>query len=255
MKNAYFLVLSGALFAYNAAHAQVVTTPVEPPSVAQVPQEQPPVAAQPPAATSQPQAAASTSPATESRRDEVRAMEVFLMGALQKGAQDLARQLRVNEPNSAFVTGTGRARGFLLEGYGMFFDVDVPGMKQSVIWSAQMLQLEQDRQSYARFLATAAPDDPRRKFVEERLRNVQVLMARRRDRCGGRGGPDRAAAARLVVCHADSAGTFVPRPGAARSERAVHGLGEERDHRRHAASQRVPQDPRQRMADRGGERQ
>jgi hypothetical protein len=177
MKNAYFLVLSGALFAYNAAHAQVVTTPVEPPSVAQVPQEQPPVAAQPPAATSQPQAAASTSPATESRRDEVRAMEVFLMGALQKGAQDLARQLRVNEPNSAFVTGTGRARGFVLEGYGMFFDVDVPGMKQSVIWSAQMLQLEQDRQSYARFLATAAPDDPRRKFVEERLRNVQVLMA------------------------------------------------------------------------------
>ena len=130
---------------------------------------QPPVTAAPPAA-------AAPAPASESRRDEVRAMEVFLMQALQKGAQQLARQLRMSEPNSAFVTGTGRARGFVLEGYGMFFDVDVPGMKQSVVWSAQMLQLAQDRQNYLRFLATSAPDDARRKFVGEQLRQIERLM-------------------------------------------------------------------------------
>jgi hypothetical protein len=143
-------------------------------SAAQPPQNPSP-AASPATAAPPPPAAPPAAPA-ESRRDEVRAMEVFLMQALQKGAQDLARQLRMNEPNSAFVTGTGRARGFVLEGYGMFFDVDVPGMKQSVVWSAQMLQLAQDRQNYLRFLASAAPDDPRRKFVDEQLKGVERLM-------------------------------------------------------------------------------
>lgn len=103
-------------------------------------------------------------------------MEVLLTEALQKGAQDLARQLKVSEPNSAFVTGTGRARGFILDGHGIFFDVDVPGMRQSVIWSAQMLELEQQRQSILRFLNGSAPDDPRRKMAEASLRLIERQM-------------------------------------------------------------------------------
>ena len=103
-------------------------------------------------------------------------MEVLLTQALQTGAQDLARQLKVSQPNSAFVTGTGRARGFILDGHGIFFDVDVPGMRQSVVWSAQMLDLEQQRQDLMRFLATSSPDDPRRKMVEASLRQIARLM-------------------------------------------------------------------------------
>lgn len=103
-------------------------------------------------------------------------MEVLLTEALQKGAQDLARQLKVSEPNSAFVTGTGRARGFILDGHGIFFDVDVPGMRQSVVWSAQMLELEQQRQDILRFLAGSAPDDPRRKMAEATLRLIARQM-------------------------------------------------------------------------------
>ena len=72
-------------------------------------------------------------------------MEVLLTQALQNGAQDLARQLKMTDPNSMFVTGTGRARGFILDGHGIFFDVDVPEMRQSVVWSTQMLELEQQR--------------------------------------------------------------------------------------------------------------
>ena len=103
-------------------------------------------------------------------------MEVLLTQALQTGAQDLARQLKVVDPNSAFVTGTGRARGFILDGHGVFFDVDVPEMRQSVIWSAQMLELEQTRRDYTRFLNTSSPDDPRRKMVEASLRQIVRQM-------------------------------------------------------------------------------
>ncbi len=37
-----------------------------------------------------------------------------------------------------------RARGFVLDGYGVFFDVEIPDMNQSVIWS--MMNVQRDRQ-------------------------------------------------------------------------------------------------------------
>jgi hypothetical protein len=113
----------------------------------------------------------------DSRRDDIRMMESVLTQALQKGAQDLARMLRVNQPNSAFVTGTGRARGFILEGYGMFFDVDVPGMRQSVVWSEQMVQLIQDKERALQDLARLRPDDPLRKLAEIQYRQIERLIA------------------------------------------------------------------------------
>jgi hypothetical protein len=103
-------------------------------------------------------------------------MEALLLQALQNGAQHLARQLKVSQPNSAFVTGTGRARGFILDGHGVFFDVDVPGMRQSVVWSAQMLELEQTRRDRLRFLAESSPNDPRRKLAEADLQQIARMM-------------------------------------------------------------------------------
>lgn len=146
------------------AHAQVVTAPVEP--AAAVPQNAAPAAPQPAAR-----------PASDTRREDIRVMELALTQALQKGAQDLARQLRVSEPGSMFVTGNGRARGFVLEGYGMFFDVDVPGMKQSVVWSAQMVQLMQDRERFAQVVGNTRPDDPIHRIAEQQLRATDRLIA------------------------------------------------------------------------------
>lgn len=114
-------------------------------------------------------------PSVDPRRDDIRMMESVLTQALQKGAQDLARQLKVSEPNSAFVTSTGRARGFALDGYGMFFDVDVPGMKQSVVWSAQMLELAQQRVQLRQFLAEN-PTHPARRLAEANLRQIERMM-------------------------------------------------------------------------------
>jgi hypothetical protein len=120
---------------------------------------------------------AATRPAPDPRRDDIRVMETVLTKALQNGAEDLARKLKVSEPNSAFVTGTGRARGFVLDGFGIFFDVDVPGMKQSVVWSAQMIELAQQRENVRRFLERSRPDDPLRRVAEAQLRQIDRLMA------------------------------------------------------------------------------
>ena len=105
-------------------------------------------------------------------RDDIRQMESLLTNALQKGAQDLAQRMQVNEPGSRFVTGTGRARGFALEGYGIFFDVDVPGMKQSLVWSAELLQQMQQVDRLRQYIA-AAPDGRDRDFAIATLARLE----------------------------------------------------------------------------------
>jgi hypothetical protein len=151
----------------TVAHTQELSPPQNPPPAA------PPAAAPAPA----PASPSGARQAPDPRRRDIAMMEGVLTKALQQGAQDLAQQLKLREPNSAFVTGTGRARGIILDGYGVFFHVDVPGMRQSVIWSAQMLVLEQQRQSAEQFLRTSSPDHPLRKFAVMELRQIERLMA------------------------------------------------------------------------------
>jgi hypothetical protein len=42
------------------------------------------------------------------------------------------------------LTGTARARGFLLEGYGAFFDVEIPALRESVAWTIRTMAMESD---------------------------------------------------------------------------------------------------------------
>ena len=37
------------------------------------------------------------------------------------------------------IGGVARAKGFLLDGYGVFFDVDVPALRRSVAWSFRQM--------------------------------------------------------------------------------------------------------------------
>jgi hypothetical protein len=158
------LVAAGVLAACTAVQAQV--TPVVP-----APAEPSPAASQ-----AVPPPAPAPAPAERASRQDIRSMEVLLTQALQNGAQALAKQLKGNQPNSAFVTGTGRARGFILDGHGLFFDVDVPEMRQSMVWTAQMLELDQQRRDLMQFLASARPDDPRRGLAEANLRQIARQM-------------------------------------------------------------------------------
>jgi hypothetical protein len=115
-----------------------------------------------------------TPPAVDSRRDDIRMVESVLVKALRNGADNLARQLQMSEPGSTFVAGEGRARGFALDGYGFFFDVDVPGMRASVVWSAQMLSLAQQRERLKQYIETR-PDGPGRVFAQGELARLEQL--------------------------------------------------------------------------------
>jgi hypothetical protein len=133
----------------------------------------------PPAAPAQVQtvpgmpAAPAVSPSPAQRRRDVKIMEGILANAVKAGAEDLSRRMQIAEPGSLFVTGTARARGIALDGYGVFFDVDVPMMRQSVLWTTRQL-IEQDfRTKLQQFIATA-PNPEARRLAEQRLRALNA---------------------------------------------------------------------------------
>ena len=64
--------------------------------------------------------------AQSKRRYQVRVMEGALVGAVTHGAGQVSRQLQPVGQNLLFLSGAARARGFALDGYGLFFDVEIP---------------------------------------------------------------------------------------------------------------------------------
>ena len=81
-------------------------------------------------------------------------MEGVLVQAVRLGAEEVSTVMERFEPAGVTVlSGVPRARGFVLDGYGVFFDVEIPDMNQSVIWS--MMNVQRDRQvgERARFAA------------------------------------------------------------------------------------------------------
>jgi hypothetical protein len=79
---------------------------------------------------------------SRSEADQVRArqkismMESVLESAVANGADSLIRAVRVVMPPDALVlTGAPSARGFRLDGFGVFFDVEVPIVRPTMAWT------------------------------------------------------------------------------------------------------------------------
>jgi hypothetical protein len=142
-----------------------------------VPEQNAPAASAP--APSVPAQNAATPSAPEGRRHSIRMMEAILSRAVLTGAEHLAEQLGSGNPNVSFFTGQARARGFALDGYGVFFHVEIPEMQQSVVWS--VTTLERDAQ-IAKTLDTlkrivdGIPDGVPKIQGEQALKTVQVLV-------------------------------------------------------------------------------
>jgi len=76
-------------------------------------------------------------------RHHIYVMEGALARAVDYGAKQLNREILAVMPGVFMLEGEARARGVHLDGYGVFFDVRVPMMRQSMVWSLRMM-LEQD---------------------------------------------------------------------------------------------------------------
>ena len=98
-------------------------------------------------------------PAPENRRHSVRMMEAVLSRAVLGGAEQLAEQLGNGSPNMSFFTGQARAHGFVLDGYGVFFHVEIPEMQQSLVMSVTTLERDRGGRRHA---GVAAPRGRRR---------------------------------------------------------------------------------------------
>jgi len=112
------------------------------------------------------------------RRNQIQMMEGVLTRAVRSGAEDLARRIQSRDPSLMLFTGQARARGFVLEGYGIFFDVEIPALRPTVLWAARTLErdltISSALESLAQALA-AVPEGPTRVRAEQALKHVQQL--------------------------------------------------------------------------------
>jgi hypothetical protein len=116
-------------------------------------------------------------PGAADRRDDIKMLEAVFTTAVKNGADKLALQMQSSDPGSLFVTGPGRTRGFDLQGYGVFFDVDVPMMRQSVLWSTRQLTQQDTRAQLENYVATLPPG-PARDLAARELRRMQQMGQR-----------------------------------------------------------------------------
>ena len=77
-------------------------------------------------------------------RHHIYVMEGALARAVDYGAKQLNREILSVMPGVFMLEGEARARGVQLEGYGVFFDVRVPMMRQSMVWSLRMMMDQND---------------------------------------------------------------------------------------------------------------
>jgi hypothetical protein len=101
-------------------------------------------------------AAQGRDPDAQKRRNHVRIMEGVLVQAVRLGAEEVSKELAKFEPTGVTVlSGMPRARGFMLDGHGIFFDVEIPDMNQSVVWSVMVVQRERQVGNALETLRTA----------------------------------------------------------------------------------------------------
>ena len=116
----------------------------------------------------------------EQLRHQIYLMEGALARAVTAGASRLNAEFRAVMPDMIVVAGESNARGFHLGDYGVFFDVEVPVLRQSMMWSLRAM-LDQDDQGAAEALAAlrtlvSSTTGPERVTAENALRRLEAQI-------------------------------------------------------------------------------
>jgi hypothetical protein len=113
-------------------------------------------------------------------RRHIYTMEGALSRAVAFGAQRLNREVRSMMPEMIALSGEPQARGVYLDGYGVFFDVGVPVLHQSMFWSLRTM-LGQDQRSLSEALNVLKRqakelDGPRRAATENAIARLELQI-------------------------------------------------------------------------------
>ena len=135
-----------------------------------------PALAQPPLAS-----APGSEPAELGERvQRVRLMERALEDAVTRGVRIVEQQLPP-VPGVLYFAGPVRVRGFELQDYGVFFDVEYPVVRRSILWSMNTLQLNSGMptifQDLRRRLQTM-PEGPGQLAFEQILSEMEAELQR-----------------------------------------------------------------------------
>lgn len=110
-------------------------------------------------------------------QDNLRLQIAAMEGVLATAVHEIhGRQLEKVAPGLFQFDGAIRARGFHLDGYGVFFDVDLPPLPRAAVWSFRVLdtpvRLDFELAQLRRQMA--AVSDPRlRQEIEQTIRTIQ----------------------------------------------------------------------------------
>jgi hypothetical protein len=108
-------------------------------------------------------------------RKQVVLMEGLLARAGTVAADTIARKLQELDPGISAFIGPARARGFIMEGYGIFFHVEVPELTGTVILSQMVMQREMQVGTALQDLRRALEDMPDGPMRQQALRAVMTL--------------------------------------------------------------------------------
>jgi hypothetical protein len=153
-------------------------------------------------------------------RQKISLMESVLESAVANGADSLMRAVRaVMPPDALMMTGAPSARGFRLEGYGVFFDVEVPVIRPTVAWTLRQMVDENGLgaatavNQLKAYIATV--QDPRQRTALDRaLRRLELQV-------GPVGPVQQDAAARPGATNVSSQAVALPAPAQPQVDRAV----------------------------------
>jgi hypothetical protein len=115
----------------------------------------------------------------QTRRDQIKLLEGVLQNAAGLGAEQVAKKLQMLEPGVTALAGQPRARGFVLEGYGVFFDVEVPALLQNFVGSLLILQRDAQMGTALEALRQALqtmPQGQERARAEQAFRRVELQL-------------------------------------------------------------------------------
>ena len=177
-------VITAVLIALAMATGPAPQAEAQPPVTAPVAQTQPDQPELTPRELPRQEAAAFS----QKRRNQIQLMEGVLARAGSIAAETFGHQLQQIEPGMTVTIGQSRARGFVLDGYGIFFDVEVPELRGTVVWSQMMMQRELELGNALALVQRALQDMPDGPSRQQAMRAVQVLAAQT-----GPVQPDRAA--------------------------------------------------------------